>query len=410
MNLETTVLRCLSEDLHQIDDTDLSEYCFSSAHHKKVFASFQDLRDSGFKGSVSLVDLSSLKGIVPVHILTEILSADVALSRFKFYEKEVIREYKKRELRATFSELSAELSEAVIDPDDLSDKAIQRISEIGESSQKTKLVHLSEWIPGYQETVSKRVENDGDISGLSTGYRNLDIALNGLLPGITILSGRPGSGKSAALINLSLNVSEYHPVCYFSAESPQTEFMDRCTANLSGIDSRIIQSGSMQRHHLQYFHEAQEKLKNRKLFVYEKPGMTITEIRSIARKAVRDHGVKLLAVDYAQIIFVPGAKDMTHRVREVSSQLRQLAVDLEVPVLLACQMSRSAEGSSPDLRHLEHASSLEQDSHVVILFDQKSDDPIRPNIDWIIRKSRNGRLGRIHMQLHKPTLTFREAG
>ena len=242
----------------------------------------------------------------------------------------------------------------------------------------------------------------GGLSGISTGLRDVDQATAGLHPGeLTILAGRPGMGKSALAINIghSLGMAG-EPVLINSVEMPNETLMVRILSSMTRIESSRIRSGYLGSSDWPKLVNSISQIANYPIYFDDSPIITPAEIRSRARKAKKEWGIKLLIVDYLQII-TPGAKGerRDREISEISSSLRAIARELKIPVIAVCQLSREVEkrpNKRPMLSDLRESGSLEQDADIVLfiyrdeMYNKDEDNPEKGIAEIIIGKNRHG--------------------
>lgn len=257
--------------------------------------------------------------------------------------------------------------------------------------------------------------------GLSTGFAALDHALNGLRPGqLVTLAARPAVGKTSLAIQVAGHVagSEGTPVLFVSLEMPAKAIVRRLLAQRSSIDgAKLLRPGELSEMDMETL-KAQHL--PRGLFVIAGSGLTVPDIRAQARRLKRRHGLALVVLDYLGLLRDPAAErhGRTAVVTNLSRDMKGLAVELEIPVLVLHQLNRAPanERAAPQLHHLRDSGSVEQDSDVVMFLHQAEvldDNKPRP-LSWrvwlLIRKNREGPTGNVVFTFHPRSTTFVQGG
>jgi len=239
------------------------------------------------------------------------------------------------------------------------------------------------------------------ISGVRTGFADLDAITRGLQPGtLVVLGARPGVGKTSLAMNIATNAAlGGYVVGVDSLEMPNEELFIRQIAASARLDSHSLQAGYLSERDWARVAEAVNLIAASSMFVDETPGITAFEVRSRARKLKAEHGLDLLVIDYLQLMGTPGRHDNRNlEVGAITSALKGLAKELKIPILLLSQLSRETEkrGTRPKLSDLRDSGSIEQDADIVC-FLYRSDDATDGVTDLIVAKHRNGQIGTIKL-------------
>lgn len=261
------------------------------------------------------------------------------------------------------------------------------------------------------ENLQWRMKNPGVIKGLSSGFRRLDLTLDGLQPGaMIVIAARPGVGKTAALVNILTNICLAGiPVGMFSLEMPKSQLLERILYGMAGINSDDIRRGKpMTTGQQQYFKAAVRKITDAPLHIDDESALTIDKIMARGRRMVREHGVQCIGVDYLQLVRSMSQQARGSREREVSeisAGLKAMAKELKVPVIVLAQLNRDVEkrqGKSqgkPVVSDLRDSGSIEQDADQIIMIHRpciyNPDKHAPTEAHWIIGKNRFGRMGQI---------------
>jgi replicative DNA helicase len=255
----------------------------------------------------------------------------------------------------------------------------------------------------------------GKKLGLQTGIRDFDQVTGGLRGGqLTIIAGRPAMGKSALMLNMADNMARRGvPVVYFSLEMPANELAARVVLGRAETNTEIIRNGFLTASIKHRIMDAATQFASEPLYVDDRGGLTLLDIRGRARLAVRRWGVKCIFVDYLQLVSHSGAQSRENEVGFVSRGLKAMSMELGVPVVAAAQVNRQAENRSdnrPKLSDLRESGSIEQDSDIVCLIHRpayyavQDEEPEVQDAELIVAKHRAGRTGTLNLTW-RPSLT-----
>ena len=288
-----------------------------------------------------------------------------------FYVNILSDNYRLREVIKTSQET---IQKAISNEDNVDDLFIELEDEIRNISKGTNNIELKSMQQVMKETMEKfhhAIENDGELTGLDTGYRQLNYLTNGLQDGDFIIIGaRPSVGKSAFALNIALNVAERNKngsanVAFFSMEMPDTQLSSRLLSTVSGVNNYKIKSGSVNQQEYNDVSSASNKLSNLNLFINDKGGSTIGDISQYVRKIKEEKGLDLIIIDYLQLINSSGNRENRQQeISKISRQLKQVALELKVPIIALSQLSRgieTRENKEPMLSDLRESGSIEQD-------------------------------------------------
>lgn len=252
------------------------------------------------------------------------------------------------------------------------------------------------------------------LRGVQTGFTDLDNILSGMqASNLLILAARPGQGKTALIVNMAqyIAVNDKKPVGIFSLEMSQEELVDRLLVGQADVDAWRLKTGKLNESDFTKLSEAMGMLADAPIFIDDTPGITVSQIRTKARRLQMEHKVSLLIVDYLQLVD-PG-KRLESRVQEVSivsQALKNLARELKIPVLAVSQLSRAVEHRGerrPQLADLRESGAIEQDADVV-MFIYRPETEIAPVIQTklLIAKHRNGPMGEIDLLFRGDRIRF----
>jgi replicative DNA helicase len=301
-------------------------------------------------------------------------------------------------------------------PMDLLDEAERRIFEIGQERMRSGFIQLSSLLPdtyNHIETLSKRKEL---ITGVPTGFIELDNLTSGLQPtDLIIVAARPGCGKTSFALNIAQHASVVHAksVGVFSLEMSSRQLVTRMLCSEARVDNHRVRAGRISNQDWGELAKAMSYLSQARLFIDDTAGSTMMEIRSKARRLKSEHGLDLLIVDYLQLMSGKSGDGRRFESREkeiafISRSMKGLAKELDVPIIAVSQLSRAPEQRAgnhrPQLSDLRESGSIEQDADVVLfiyredMYRKKDDMDEESGIaEIIIGKQRNGPTDRVKL-------------
>lgn len=298
---------------------------------------------------------------------------------------------------------------------ELLDKAEGSIFAISQGHNIRGFIAIKESLAASFDRIDELHKKGSGYRGIQTGFTDLDNVLSGMqASNLLILAARPGQGKTAMAVNIAQNIAieQKIPVGIFSLEMSQEELVDRLLVGQADVDAWRLKTGRLTETDFTKLSQAMGELADAPIFIDDTPGITISEMRTKARRLQLEQGVKLLIVDYLQLAD-PGRR-YDNRVQEVSiiSQgLKNLARELRIPVLAVSQLSRAVEHrgeKKPQLADLRESGAIEQDADVV-MFLYRPDSEITSNViptKLLIAKHRNGPMGEIDLLFKGDRIKF----
>ncbi|MDN3507206.1 MAG: replicative DNA helicase [Simkaniaceae bacterium] len=412
----------------------LNDADFYFSEHKTVFAALYDAYKQDKPADVHLIAeelkrIDKLDNVGGVAYLTTLAQFAGTAAYVEEYT-ELVRS--KAILRRMILAAQEVEKEALEDPQDVTeslDNAQKKFYEISQSANAKDGVTIAELISGqkgpaevpYLEELQQRQEDyknrdpdDPGISGISTHFMDLDKMIGGLSPSnLMIIAGRPAMGKTAFAINLAENLCFKNgmPVGVFSLEMSADQLLHRIICSQSEVESDKIKSGSLSGEEYQRIVGTVNHIQNFTMVIDDQPGLKITDLRARARRMREVYGIEFLVIDYLQLITGSGSgRSMENRqneVSEISRMLKNLARELNIPILCASQLSRKVEerqGHRPMMSDLRESGSIEQDSDIVMfLLRREYYDPYdKPGMaELIIGKNRHGGVGSVNLCFRK---------
>ncbi|NTW61336.1 replicative DNA helicase [Candidatus Saccharibacteria bacterium] len=301
---------------------------------------------------------------------------------------------------------------------ELLEKAEAELFSVSDQSLKQDLVSIESILTESFDRMEELHRNKGALRGVKTGYRDLDNMTAGLQRSdLIVLAARPAMGKTTLVTNLAYNVATIAklPVLFFSLEMSKEQLVDRMLADASGVDAWNIRTGNLSDDDFSKLSEAMGELAEAPIYIDDTPGLSVLEMRTKARRAMHEHPLGLIIVDYLQLMQSSNSNpnNRVQEVSEISRGLKLIARELNVPVIALSQLSRSVESRSPQipqLADLRESGSIEQDADIVMFIYREAyynPETERENItDLIIAKHRNGPTGKVELYFHPERLRF----
>jgi replicative DNA helicase len=402
---------------------------FYRYEHRLIFQAIHDLVNANKPADVitvyealqSLGHADEVGGLSYLNSLAQYVPSAANIRRYA----EIVRE---RAILRKLVSASDEIATAAFNPkgkavDIILDEAEQKIFNIGEEGSRMKegFQDMSSLVVDLMDRVQEMADNPNDITGVPTGFYDLDRMTSGLQGGdLIILAARPSMGKTSLAINIAEHVALYEelPVAVFSMEMGAAQLAVRIVGSIGRIDQSHLRTGKLSDEEWPRLTEAIEKLRNISLHIDETPGLTVSQLRTNARRLARQCGGKLglIVVDYLQLMSVSSGMSDENRataVGEISRGLKMLAKELGCPVIALSQLSRGVE-SRPDKRpmmsDLRESGAIEQDADVIMFIyrdDYYNKDSKEPGVaEVIISKQRNGPTGTAKLAFLKPLTKF----
>lgn len=298
---------------------------------------------------------------------------------------------------------------------DVLDKAESAIFSISQSHISRGFVPIKSTLTDSFDRIDELQKNGSGFRGVRTGFVDLDNILSGMQKSnLIILAARPGQGKTALTLNIAqhVGVKEKKPIGIFSLEMSKEELVDRLLVGQADVDAWKLKTGRLSEDDFSRLSDAMGQLAEAPIFIDDTPGITLVEMRSKARRLQLEHNLSMLIVDYLQLVN-PG-KSFESRVQEVSAvsqALKNLARELNIPVLSAAQLSRAVEqrnDKKPQLSDLRDSGAIEQDADVVMFLHRPDTEVVTPLIPvkLTVAKHRNGPTGEVDLLFQGNRIRF----
>ena len=306
--------------------------------------------------------------------------------------------------------------------DDVMDQAEQRVFRVAQSHDRKGFVWIKEILWPTFEHIERLQESAGGITGVPTGFKDLDRMTTGLQNGdLIVVAGRPSMGKTSLVLNVAQTAAIEHEttVAIFSLEMSKEQLVQRFLCSEGRVDAQKLRRGKMSAEEYQRLAAAAGHLNTAPLWIDDSPGSTVLEMRAKARRLKSETDLGLLIIDYMQLMAGSGrAESRVQEVSEISRGLKALARELDVPVIAVSQLSRAPEQRTdrrPQLSDLRDSGSIEQDADLVMFLYRseyyfgpldKDGNSQEGKADLIVGKQRNGPTGVVNLYFHKAYTRF----
>ncbi|KKR32360.1 MAG: Replicative DNA helicase [Parcubacteria group bacterium GW2011_GWF2_39_8b] len=409
------------EALYDVVDI-ISLDSFYSEKHRIIFETMMELFTK--REPIDLLSVSSrlkekgwLDQIGGNTYLTEIVNVVPSSANIVHYGSIVQKKYMMRRLIEASDHISQIGYDENHELEEMLDSAEKKLFDVTNFNTSHKFVHIKEELGEAWDRLD-RLHTDGNgMRGIATGFSDIDLKLSGLQKSdLIILASRPSMGKTSLALDIARQAAVNHGkhVGIFSLEMSSQQLVDRMLAAESNVDAWKLRTGKLSRQDdFQSIRESLDKMSKAPIFIDDSPGNNILRMRSISRRLKSEKGLDLIIVDYLQLM-IPQTKNdnVVQQVTEISHSLKNLARELDVPVLALSQLSRAVEsrGGRPRLSDLRDSGSIEQDADVVMFIhreDKYKDETEKTNIaEILIEKHRNGETGKVELFFNEKKATF----
>ena len=400
----------------------LSPDHFYTDAHRKIFSAIRRLYDNGAQAidpltlAEELDRHSELEDIGGTAYLEQVLESVPHAGHARYYAGIVREKWVQRQLIFACNEILSECYDGSHDPDDVLSSAEQRIFRILDDQGEPRKILIKDILLDAFDRINERMENDEVISGIPTGFSDLDQKLNGLQPSeLVVIAARPSMGKTALVCNIAEGVAMEagQGVLLFSLEQSNLELAERLLCIRSQVNSHRLRSGTLDDDERKLLVHASGELSEAPLFLDDHPGRTIAQITAVARRLQRRNGIAVVIIDYLQLI-EPEDKSAPReqQIALITRRLKALAKELNVPVIALAQLNRGVEhreDKRPRLSDLRESGAIEQDADVVMFLHRPEhyNPEDRPGeADVIVAKNRNGPTDSVTMTWIKESMRF----
>jgi replicative DNA helicase len=431
VDLEEAVLGAMlleKDAINEIVDI-LSPDSFYKESHVKIYRAIQDL--FGTSEPIDILTVTNhlrkkgeLELVGGAYYVSNLTNRIISSAQVEYHARIIAQKYIQREIIRLCTEALKMAYDETTDVFDLLNKVESDLFSVAEGNIKKNYDKLDDVIKLAIAQIQEASKNKDGVSGVPTGFKDLDRITSGWQKSdMIVLAARPGMGKTAFVISMARNTAvDYNQgVAVFSLEMSSVQLVNRLISSETGISSEKLRKGNLAEHEFHQLHERIGKLSQAPLFLDDTPALSIFDLRAKCRRLKRQHNIKMVIIDYLQLM-TAGAAGKGNREQEISTisrSIKEIAKEIEVPIIALSQLSRSVEtrgGSKrPLLSDLRESGAIEQDADIVTfiyrpeyygLTEDEEGMPTQDRGDIIIAKNRHGSLDTVHLKFVKHLVKF----
>ncbi|MEZ4854073.1 replicative DNA helicase [Flavobacterium sp.] len=426
IDLEEAVLGAMMIDKKGVDEVIdiLQPDAFYKDAHKYIFEAIVELFND-----TQPIDLLTVSAQLKKNAKLDLAGGDFYLiqltqkisssAHIEFHSRIILQKYIQRSLIKISTEIIDDAFDETTDVFDLLDKAESKLYEVTQGNIKRSSETAQSLVIQAKKRIEEIAKKEG-LSGIPTGFHELDKLTSGWQPSdLIIVAARPGMGKTALTLSMARNIAIdfQQPVAFFSLEMSSVQLITRLISSETGLSSEKLRTGKLEKHEWEQLSIKVKDLEKAPLFIDDTPSLSIFDLRAKARRLASQYGIKLIIIDYLQLMTAGGnSKGGGNREQEISTisrNLKALAKELNIPVIALSQLSRAVEtrGSSkrPLLSDLRESGAIEQDADIVSFiyrpeyykideWDDEERTPTQGQAEFIVAKHRNGGLENIRLK------------
>ena len=424
-DLEKVVLGALmiEKDAYSLVSEILRPESFYETRHKLIYEAIRKLNIEQKPVDIltvteQLKSSGTLEEVGGPFYITQLSGMVASSAHIEYHARIIAQKYLARELITYTSGIQTKAFDATQDVDELMQEAEGRLFEISQRNVKKDYTQIDPVINDAYNMLQLAAARSDGLSGIASGFQELDKMTSGWQNSdLVILAARPAMGKTAFALSMAKNIAvdQKIPVAFFSLEMSNVQLVNRLIVNVCEITGEKIKSGQLAPYEWGQLDHRIKDLYGAPLFVDDTPSLSVFELRTKARRLVREHGVKLIMIDYLQLMNASGMSfgSRQEEVSTVSRSLKGLAKELNIPILALSQLNRgvenrggpnenAAEAKRPQLSDLRESGAIEQDADMVLfihrpeyyrIFSDQQGRDLRGKAEIIIAKHRNGAVG-----------------
>lgn len=431
--LEEAVLGALvlEKDAYSVISDILRPESFYDPIHQLIFGAIQGLAMQQKPVDVLTVveelkrrgELEKAGGAVYVAELSEKVAS---AAHIEYHARIIAQKYLARQLIAFSSDITQQAFDETIDVDDLMQETEGRLFEISQHNVKKDVIQINPVIKEALHNIQIAANRSDGLSGLSSGFKDLDKMTSGWQNSdLVIIAARPAMGKTAYVLSMAKNIAvdTGKPVAIFSLEMSNVQLVNRLIVNVCQIRGESIKSGRLAEDEWLRLDKYQKFLYDAPIYVDDTPSLSVFELRTKARRLVREHDVKILIIDYLQLMNASGMSfgSREQEVSTISRSLKGLAKELNIPIIALSQLNRGVEnrqgneGKRPQLADLRESGAIEQDADIVCfihrpeyykIMEDEQGNSTAGMAEIIVAKHRNGPTGIVRLKFDNEYARF----
>ena len=435
VEIERVVLGALmvDSDAFSVVSELLKPETFYEPRHQKIYEAIRNMNmDERPVDIMTLNDELSKMGEIDkvggVDYLMEISSQVASAAHVESHARILAEKYMQRQLIHFAGDIETKAYDSSVDVDELMQQAEGSLLQISQNNMKQDFTQVAPVVKNAVEILQRAASNKGGLTGIPTGYVGMDEITSGWQASdLVIIAGRPAMGKTSFALSIAKNVAVDYgvPIGFFSLEMNNVQLVNRLISNVCEVSGRKILNGQLDPSDWERLDKRIGRLTDAPIYVDDTPGLSVFELRTKARRLVREKGVKIIMIDYLQLMNANGMKfgSRQEEVSTISRSLKGLAKELDIPVLALSQLSRNVEnregleGKRPQLSDLRESGAIEQDADMVLFVhrpeyyhiyqDEKGND-LHGMAQIIIAKHRKGSTGDVLLNFRGEFTRFQD--
>ncbi len=433
LELEESVLGAimLETDAFPLVSDILKPECFYKIAHQRIYEAIQSLyllQEPIDMHTVTeqLRKIGTIDEVGGSYYITLLTTKVNSAAHLEFHAKIIVQKYLARELIRIASDIQTKAFDDKTDVDDLMQEAESKLFEVSHNNLKKDVIQINPVIEEARIRMQQAASLEG-VSGVSSGFHALDKITSGWQRSdLIIIAARPAMGKTSFVLSMAKNmaVDNNVPVAVFSLEMPNVQLVNRLIMNVCQLDGEKIKSGQLNTREWDDFEKNITRLMDAPIYVDDTPSLSVSELRTKARKLVKEHGIQCIIIDYLQLMNASGMHfgSREQEVSTISRSLKGLAKELDIPIIALSQLNRGVEsrtgtdGKRPQLSDLRESGAIEQDADLVCFIHRPEYYKINedPNTgqsliglaEILIAKHRNGATGDFYLRFRNVFAQF----
>lgn len=431
IDLEEAVLGAMLLEKDAVNDVldILSPDSFYKESHIKIYRTIQELFSQSEPIDILTVTnhlkkKGELELVGGAYYISSLTNRIISSAQVEFHARIIAQKYIQREIIRLCSETLKMAYDETTDVFDLLNKVESDLFSVAEGNIKKNYDRLDDVLKLAIQQIEEAAKNSDGVSGVPTGFKDLDRITSGWQKSdMIVLAARPGMGKTAFVLSMARNTAvDYNQgVAVFSLEMSSVQLVNRLIASETGISSEKLRKGNLAEHEFRQLHERIGKLSKAPLFLDDTPALSVFDLRAKCRRLKRQHDIKMVIIDYLQLMNAgnAGKGNREQEISTISRSIKEIAKEIEVPIIALSQLSRSVEtrgGSKiPLLSDLRESGAIEQDADIVTfiyrpeyygLTEDEDGMPTQDRGDIIIAKNRHGSLDTVQLKFVKHLVKF----
>ncbi len=435
VDLERVVLGALmvDSDAFSMVSEILKPDTFYEPRHQKIYEAIRNMNmDERPVDIMTLVNeltkMGELEKVGGAEYLMDISQGVASAAHIEYHARILAQKYMARQLIHYAGDIETQAFDESVDVDELMQHAEGELFTLSQNNMKQDYTQVAPVVKNAVDILQRAASNKGGLTGIPTGYSGMDEMTSGWQASdLVIIAGRPAMGKTSFALSIAKNVAVDYgvPVGFFSLEMNNVQLVNRLISNVCEISGHKILNGQLDPSDWEKLDKRIGKLTEAPIYVDDTPGLSVFELRTKARRLVREKGVKLIMIDYLQLMNANGMKfgSRQEEVSTISRSLKGLAKELDIPVLALSQLSRNVEnregldGKRPQLSDLRESGAIEQDADMVLFVhrpeyyhiyqDEKGND-LHGMAQIIIAKHRKGSTGDVLLNFRGEFTRFQD--